>query len=69
MGQLEIPQVVSFFIVAFRGTDSNRLVPGKVRAIGFRLLETVPEMVPEVPESQRGIIIGVPRTSENLSPP
>ena len=33
-----------FFIIAFRGTDSNRFVPEKVGAIGFRLFETEPEM-------------------------
>ena len=29
-----------FLEIAFRGTDSIRLVPEKVGAIGFRLLET-----------------------------
>ena len=33
---------MSFF--AFRGTDSNRSVPENVVDIGFRLLETEPEM-------------------------
>jgi hypothetical protein len=32
------------FIIAIRGTNSNRLVPEKVGAIGFRLSETDPEM-------------------------
>ena len=44
IGRSELPQVVSYFIITFRGTDSNRLVPGKVGAIGFTLLGTQPEM-------------------------
>ena len=33
-----------FFLIAFRGSGSNRSVPVKREAIGFRLLETDPEM-------------------------
>jgi len=44
IGWTELPQVVSFFIITFRGTHSNRLEPGKVGGIGFRISETDPEM-------------------------
>jgi len=45
MGWTEPPQVVFVFIIAFRGMDSNQLVPENFGAIGFRTLETEPEMV------------------------
>ena len=43
-GSRRFHRVVSFFIIALRGTDPHRLVPKKVGAIGSRLLETEPEM-------------------------
>ena len=45
MGWTELPQVVSFFIIAFRGIDSNQLVPENLGAHGLRFFETDPEMV------------------------